>query len=1082
MSFIKSRKISRKSKSFRSHHDTKGPQEKGTLLSRLFQIVIAGVTFYGTAMLLWHGIGPGDGAVANYVLNFAGGAVLIPLFHFFYGILCSFSGRVPTKIGPQWLGTLFLYMAVSLLFGIMALAGWGQSIGLLSPGLIGNLLITVLPWAVGALGTLFVGFILCLCSALQYGHVTTAEVLEWGRRFASFCPFPCKRRPKETYPENDLDSEELEDHQEHLYDEEIRAEKIAESKESDNVEEIAGYCGKSRNLEKRSLFSAKSSRNSEKKNEELKKNPLKDRLLELFGRPKGRRFADEIPIQSYSSKEEDQKEAPLSWEVEQEGSFSVTQPGLNSVHSGTDSDMGDYDEPTFLRKKSIPSSMLGREKALPRIFRSSHGAFEAQRRTFSGSTSARMQRSAPAAERSPEPPSCEKNTAPQSQAVGQEAKRDYRACLMPDRESLKEPRASSQVGGQFSVVSPSIGDSVRTPEGKVLPTGYGATAKHLTSTSQEGRSSVNQRPSAIIRELSFQKEGFQKHRIDSNVTSTEAIQTDSLSVTSGSDFSEPIESSHENPESAVSVEKFGNVEALKPIERDSDTSQPETHSPEISDSKQSEGAIAVSSSPPLFFGEREIPPGSFPPPLDLLGPETFSESFAEDQNAEERGEEMISSLANFGVSAELAHTITGPTVIQYQIQLAPGTKVSKISALGNDIAMSMAVPAVRVEAPIPGTTYVGIELPNPHRRTVSLRAVLESEAFQKTNLTLPLPLGQTVDGHMLFVGLEELPHLLVAGTTGSGKSIFINNCITALCFHNSPADLRFIMVDPKRVEMGIYESLPHILAKPIVTPANAVHALAWAVREMNERYDTFSRAKTRNLASYNAKVLPKDRLPNIVIIVDELADLMMTASKEVEEYIARLAQMARATGIHLVLATQRPSVNVITGTIKANIPARVAFSLPSLADSRTILDMSGAQHLLGKGDMLFVSTRHPRPLRIQSPFMDEQTNIRVVEYLRDTFGAPEYVDLEEQNGGSSGSDNLYLDDPKLEEAIQIVLQTGIASSSRLQRQMRIGFTRAARLIDTMEQMGIVGPGDGAKPREIYVDEEEASEILDRYRS
>ncbi len=482
-----------------------------------------------------------------------------------------------------------------------------------------------------------------------------------------------------------------------------------------------------------------------------------------------------------------------------------------------------------------------------------------------------------------------------------------------------------------------------------------------------------------------------------------------------------------------------------------------------------------------FIAGRKIPANSFPPPLDLLGPHQDIREAICDEQAQENGRAVIASLADFGVSAELKRTIIGPTVVQYQIQLAPGIKVSKVSALGNDIAVALGVPAIRVEAPIQGTSYIGIELPNANRRAVPLRQIIESDVFQKTKLNLPLPLGQTVDGRILLTGLEELPHLLIAGTTGSGKSIFVNNCIVAMCYHNSPADLRFIMVDPKRVEMGIYESLPHILAKPIATATAAVHALAWAVREMDRRYDACSQMKVRNLASYNEKVLPKDRLPHIVIIVDELADLMMTAQKEVEDYIMRLAQMARAVGIHLMLATQRPSVNVLTGTIKANIPARISFSLPSIADSRTILDVTGAQNLLGRGDMLFVSTKHPHPLRIQSPFIDEQTNIRVVEYLRNTFGDPEYVDLEEQGNEKGGDGGDFLEDSRLEEAIKIVLSTGVASSSGLQRQMRVGFTRAARMIDTMEAMGIVGPQNGAKPREILVDEGEALEILEQHR-
>jgi S-DNA-T family DNA segregation ATPase FtsK/SpoIIIE len=290
--------------------------------------------------------------------------------------------------------------------------------------------------------------------------------------------------------------------------------------------------------------------------------------------------------------------------------------------------------------------------------------------------------------------------------------------------------------------------------------------------------------------------------------------------------------------------------------------------------------------------------------------------------------------------------------------------------------------------------------------------------------------------------------------------------------------MRLLLIDPKRVELSIYEKLPHVLAKPVVDPRKAVHALGWAVREMEHRYEVFARSRVKNLTSYNSKTLPKDRMPRIVIIVDELADLMFTAQKEVEDFICRLAQMARATGIHLIIATQRPSVNVITGLIKANIPARVAFTLPSQADSRTIIDLAGAEKLLGKGDMLFVSSKYPRPLRVQAPFMEESHSIRFINYMKDLFGEPEYVDLEDQGDRESSNQAANLDDSLLDEAIHIVLNTGIASASRLQRQLRIGFTRAARLIDTMEDMGIVGPPEGSKPRDILVDEETANNILE----
>jgi len=476
--------------------------------------------------------------------------------------------------------------------------------------------------------------------------------------------------------------------------------------------------------------------------------------------------------------------------------------------------------------------------------------------------------------------------------------------------------------------------------------------------------------------------------------------------------------------------------------------------------------------------EKKVRGAAFPPPLDIFGPKQLLDSRESNETVQEQASSIIATLADFGVSAEMADVVIGPTVIQFQMQLAPGIKVSKVAGLSNDLAVALTVPSLRIEAPIPGKPYVGVEIPNPKRRGISIRTILESQIFQDNEYDLPLPMGVRVDSRPLVVGLEDLPHLLVAGTTGSGKSVFVTSCITGLCSYRSPEELRLILIDPKRVEMSMYENLPHVLAKPVVSPKKAVQALAWAVREMEHRYEIFARARVRNLKSYNQCVLPKAQLPYIVIVVDELADLMFTAQKEVEDYICRLAQMARATGIHLILATQRPSVNVITGLIKANVPARVAFTLPSQTDSRTIIDISGAERLLGKGDMLFVSSRYPRPLRVQSPYIDDGKSIEIINYLRNVFGEPEYVDIEDQGGDApSGGDTSYADDPLLEEAVDIVLDTGIASASRLQRQLRVGFTRAARLIDTMEQIGIVGPPEGSKPREILVDDERAREML-----
>lgn len=474
------------------------------------------------------------------------------------------------------------------------------------------------------------------------------------------------------------------------------------------------------------------------------------------------------------------------------------------------------------------------------------------------------------------------------------------------------------------------------------------------------------------------------------------------------------------------------------------------------------------------------PLGRFPPPAELYGSSRDDGDTISPETARPWGERIIESLAQFGIEAELADILLGPTVIQFRIQPLPGVKVNRIVALSNDLAMALAVSSLRVEAPIPGKPYVGIEIPNPKRRGITLRSLIEEDEFQYTDKNLPLPMGVTINGDPLVVALEDMPHLLVAGTTGSGKSVFINSCIVGLCSMRKPDELKMILVDPKRVEMTVYEKLPHLLTPPVTDPKKAVHVLGWAVREMERRYTSCAAAKVRNLTSYNEAVLPKDRLPSIVIVVDELADLMMTAAKEVEEYICRLAQMARAVGIHLMLATQRPSVNVITGLIKANVPARVAFTLPSMMDSRTIIDTGGAEKLLGKGDMLFTSTQNPKPLRIQSPWIDEAAIERWIAYLVNMFGEPDYTDMEAQGEGPSGfEDDGAYDDALLDEAVKVVISTGMASASGLQRRLRVGFTRAGRLVDMMERAGIVGPADGSRPREILVDEDEADEIMER---
>ena len=475
--------------------------------------------------------------------------------------------------------------------------------------------------------------------------------------------------------------------------------------------------------------------------------------------------------------------------------------------------------------------------------------------------------------------------------------------------------------------------------------------------------------------------------------------------------------------------------------------------------------------------EEPDPELHFPVPIEIFG-EHDDYFFDLDRDLlESRGESIIATLDEFGIGAELSETVVGPTVIQYRIQLAPGIKVSRVSGLANDLAVSLALPSLRVEAPIPGKTCIGIETPNPERKPVNLRTVLEHPSFLESDNDLAIPVGVGVDGRHLSIGLEKMPHLLVAGTTGSGKSVFVTCCIAALCSRNSPEDLRLLLVDPKRVEMKSFEKLPHNIIPPVVESRQAVHALGWAIREMEKRYEMFAQARVRNIKTYNTRVLPVDRMPYIVIVIDELADLMFTSPREVEDYICRLAQMARATGIHLLIATQRPSVNVVTGLIKANIPARVAFTLPSQTDSRTIIDVAGAERLLGSGDMLFLTPRLPKPLRLQSPWIDEPTIQRFMDYLSRLFGDPVFLDIDVQGDDGGENGRVHLDDDLLEEAMNMILHSGIASASRLQRQLRIGFTRAARLIDTLEQIGIVGPQDGSKPREILVDEDEARNIL-----
>lgn len=478
-----------------------------------------------------------------------------------------------------------------------------------------------------------------------------------------------------------------------------------------------------------------------------------------------------------------------------------------------------------------------------------------------------------------------------------------------------------------------------------------------------------------------------------------------------------------------------------------------------------------------------------PPPVDLL---QKNSSRATPGDIGTGAAIIKKTLQNFGIQVEMAQVNVGPTVTQYTLKPAEGVKLSKITALSNDLALALAAPSIRIEAPIPGKSLVGIEVPNKTRASVRLRELIEKESFQ---LAPPLTfvLGRDVSGVPVYANLAKMPHLLVAGSTGSGKTVQLNTLILSLIYKNAPSLLRFILVDPKRVEFAVYAGLPHLLAPVIFDAGQTLNALKWLIGEMERRFDVLSEAKARDIVSYNSKVSESaEVLPYIVIIIDELADLMASRGREMEAGIVRLAQMARAVGIHLVVATQRPSVEVITGLIKANITSRITFQVASQVDSRTVLDTAGAEKLLGGGDMLYLSAEVGKPKRIQSAFVSEKEVKKVVGWLkqqaiknrqeepeeivfenhlglslRETIEAPEvgFADLQERLD----------DDPLYEQAKREVILAKKASASLLQRRLRIGYARAARLLDLLQERGVVGPGQGAKPRQVYLKDDKENE-------
>lgn len=462
-----------------------------------------------------------------------------------------------------------------------------------------------------------------------------------------------------------------------------------------------------------------------------------------------------------------------------------------------------------------------------------------------------------------------------------------------------------------------------------------------------------------------------------------------------------------------------------------------------------------------------------------------SKTFKPDAGDIKKNAQIIKdTLADFKVDVEMEEANIGPRVTQFTLKPPSGVRLQKITALDTNIALNLAAESIRIEAPIPGKKAVGIEVPNRKSAIVTLRSVIESKIWLESDSALSFAIGKDISGIPMVGELDVMPHLLIAGQTGSGKSIMINTFLISLLYRNPPSDLKLILVDPKRVELSPYNHIPHLLTQVITNPEKCLSALKWAVDEMERRYELLAENGKREIKSYNISNI-QDKLPYIVIVIDELADLMMVAAKEVESLIVRIAQKARAVGIHLVLATQRPSVDVITGLIKANIPARIAFTVASQIDSRTIIDQTGAEKLLGRGDLLYTTPQVPKPKRIQGAFVSEYEINNVVNFIK-SQAEPNYDDnviKQHVNIGSSGGivmdiDGSSGDEEILKDAIRVVVESGKASASLLQRRLRIGYSRASRLIDIMEERGIIGPADGARPREVLInsiDSESGSE-------
>lgn len=511
-------------------------------------------------------------------------------------------------------------------------------------------------------------------------------------------------------------------------------------------------------------------------------------------------------------------------------------------------------------------------------------------------------------------------------------------------------------------------------------------------------------------------------------------------------------------------------------------------SSDANNAKKKTETSAVSGTPvqTTMFSDHPPKDGEYHfPPLSMLEVSKKQDTALETEELQTNAKLLVDTLKSFGVQTKILDICRGPSVTRYELQPAAGVKISKITNLSDDIAMNLAASGVRIEAPIPGKAAVGIEVPNKHRSVVRMRDLIESNSFASAKSRLTVVVGRDIAGQVVVADLAKMPHLLIAGTTGSGKSVCVNSFILSILYKATPNEVKFVMIDPKMVELPVYNGIPHLLIPVVTDPRKAAGALNWAVSEMMKRYQLFAENNVRDLTGYNKLAgagqvkneagEPAEKMTQIVIIIDELADLMMVAPNEVEDAICRLAQLARAAGIHLVVATQRPSVDVITGLIKANIPSRIALTVASLVDSRTILDVGGAEKLLGYGDMLFAPVGSLKPVRVQGCFVSDEERESVINFIKEvqSHAYDEKIMEEIEKGAAADADHGVeeedtLTDPMMPEAIKCVVEAGQASTSLLQRRLRLGYARAGRLIDQMEQAGIVGPHEGSKPRQVLI--------------